>query len=60
MTFTRTTAIWLYFAYVIAVLVAFTFGYNAHPDPHQPDCPTEDSCLVSYNNGEWNIVETTP
>lgn len=24
------------------------------------DCPTEDSCTVDYNAGEWSIEEVTP
>lgn len=28
--------------------------------PHQPHCPTEDSCTVDYHNGSWHIKEVTP
>lgn len=26
----------------------------------QPECPTEDSCSVSYEHGRWTISEAQP
>lgn len=28
--------------------------------PHQPHCPTEDSCAVSYDHGKWTVTEVAP
>ena len=26
----------------------------------EPYCPTEDSCSISYERGEWHVTEVTP
>lgn len=52
-----------------AVVAARTANSQNQPDPPPDvhsvtvsgvDCPTEDSCSVSYEHGTWKITEVTP
>jgi len=42
-----------------AALFGFTGGL-AVAELREPDCPTEDSCVVDYHDHEWHIKEVTP
>lgn len=46
----------------VALLFGFTVGLLTAvvQQPEQPDCPTEDSCVVDYSDGRWTIKEVTP
>ena len=37
--------------------IGFIGGYLVAEDRYEmPNCPVEDSCFPSYENGEWHIV----
>jgi hypothetical protein len=47
----------------LALLAVLGFGTLSGwliADAQQPHCPTEDSCVVDYHDGQWHIAEVTP
>lgn len=48
---------------LVIVFIAFFTGMLAGiglVEFFKPDCPTEDSCVVDYHDGEWKIKEVRP
>lgn len=43
---------------VVTLVAAFVAGYAV--GSWQPGCPSEDSCMPVYEDGEWNIRPTIP
>lgn len=42
-------------------LIAFLLGFAlALAIVNGPDCPTEDSCVADYSNGQWHIIRVIP
>ncbi len=44
---------------LIGLSGSFVAGYATHTS-NQPNCPTEDSCSIDYNHGQWHIEPTIP
>lgn len=45
--------------FCIALMVVFVAGVITAATLSEPNCPTEDSCSASYDNGQWTITEDT-